>query len=121
MTLAPGTTPFKLYSPGDWTDEDLQRFAREIDRDSPVDLGIVRAVKILRDAGFTTMESCQGGEGHSYPEPTIVFCGGPATGWKAIGELMTYGLPIRRFGEMWSMTYGHPTGPNWYVTFWRKV
>jgi hypothetical protein len=110
-----------LYSPGDWTEDDLKRFAREIDKLVPIDLGIVRAVKLLRDAGFTTIESCEGGEGHAYPEPTVKFDASPAAGWKAIGELMTYGLPIRQFGEMWSFTYGRPTGPRWYVTFWRKV
>lgn len=111
----------ELYSPGDWTDGDLERFAREIDRDSPVDLGIVRAVKILQDAGVSTIESCEGGEGHSYPEPTVTFAGDGPTGWRAIGELMTYGLPIKHFGQMWSFDEGHPAGPDWHVTFWRKV
>jgi hypothetical protein len=60
----------------------------------PIDMGIVRAVKVLRDAGIHTIESCEGGEGHSYPEPTVKFSGGPAQGWHALGILMDYGLPV---------------------------
>jgi len=82
-----------------WSLEDLERFAREIDRLVPVDLGIVRGVKILKDAGFTTIESCEGGKGHSYAEPTIQFVGSHATGWAAMAELMTYGLPSGAWGK----------------------
>ncbi len=60
-----------LDSPNDWTQEDFECFASEIDRLYPVDLGIVRAVKVLKDAGFATIESWEGREGHAYPEPTI--------------------------------------------------
>ncbi|HEY5385790.1 MAG TPA: hypothetical protein VIJ56_11195 [Acidimicrobiales bacterium] len=119
------TTSSTLYSPNDWTDEDLRRFAQEIDSLVPVDLGIVRAVKILRDAGFAVTESCEGGDGHSYPEPTVQFVGSHATGWAAMAELMTYGLPIRRLGQMWTFDHsygqGHPTGPDWFITFYRKL
>ena len=91
----------------------------------PVDLGIVRGVKILKDAGFTTIESCEGGKGHYYAEPTIQFVGSHATGWAAMAELMTYGLPIRRLGQMWTFDHsygqGHPTGPEWFITFYRKL
>ena len=41
----------------------------------PVDAGIVRAVRILRSAGIPTYESCEGGEGHAFAEPTIKFGG----------------------------------------------
>lgn len=86
-----------------------------------VDLRIVRAVKVLKDAEFTTIESCEGGEGHAYPEPTIKFAGSRATGWRALGELLTFGLPLNHIGQMWSMTDGHPKGPNWIVTFSKKL
>lgn len=33
------------------------------------------AVKIMLEHGFLTSESCQGGKGHSFPEPTICFEG----------------------------------------------
>ena len=31
---------------------------------------------ILRENGVETVESCQGGAGHAFPEPTIKFSGG---------------------------------------------
>lgn len=40
-----------------------------------IDPLILPAVKILNEHGFETFESCQGGEGHCYPEPTIRFFG----------------------------------------------
>ena len=36
---------------------------------------ILPAVKILNEYGFKTFESCQGGEGHCFLEPTIRFEG----------------------------------------------
>lgn len=40
-----------------------------------VDEGIRDAVIILNNHGFKTFESCQGGVGHCFPEPTIRFEG----------------------------------------------
>lgn len=49
---------------------------------SEIDKGIVKAVRILRDNGVDTFESCEGkgdgryfGEEHCFPEPTIRFHG----------------------------------------------
>jgi len=53
----------------------------------PVDMGIVRAVRILRTVGIPTYESCEGGEGHGFAEPTIKFGGTLEDGWRAIGRL----------------------------------
>ena len=41
----------------------------------PIDDGIMPAVHIMWDNGFDTFESCEGGEGHAYFEPTIRFLG----------------------------------------------
>jgi hypothetical protein len=49
----------------------------ELDCDAFLDPGIAKAVKILNKFGIQTYESCQGGAGHSYPEPT-----GPA--WEMV-------------------------------------
>jgi hypothetical protein len=87
----------------------------------PVDVGIVRAVRVLRESGLRTIESCQGGSGHSYPEPTIEFEATRAGGWHALSVLMDFGFPIKRIGQMWSMTEGVPTGPVWHVTFWKQL
>jgi hypothetical protein len=40
-----------------------------------IDIGILPAVEILRKNGIDTFESCEGGEGHSFPEPTVRFWG----------------------------------------------
>lgn len=40
-----------------------------------LDPGIKRWVEILNGQGVMTFESCEGGEGHSFPEPTIRFHG----------------------------------------------
>lgn len=41
----------------------------------PIDAGILPAVEILNNNGFETFESCEGGEGHAYFEPTVRFFG----------------------------------------------
>lgn len=40
-----------------------------------IDAGILPAVEVLNAFGFVTFESCQGGEGHCFPEPTVRFEG----------------------------------------------
>lgn len=101
--------------------EGLLAYAAELCPHSPLDLGIVRAVRILKEGDIFTIESCEGGRGHSYPEPTVKFSGGPSQGWKAASLLMERGLPIRRIGQMWTFEYGLPTGPHWIVTFYEKL
>ena len=57
-----------------------------------------------------------------YAEPTVTLTtGSPEAGWRALGFLLTYGLPVRRFSLTWDMTYDQPTGPHWEITFWRKL
>lgn len=48
--------------------------------DAGLDPGIRDAVVALRRGGVETFESCQGGAGHAYPEPTIRFFGGQPEG-----------------------------------------
>lgn len=113
------------YSPWAWDADQLATFAVEICPRFPVDMGIVRAVKVLRDAGVETFESCEGGEGHTYPEPTVRFHGPPGCGWKAVGELMVYEFPVRRLSHTWRFAKNRvgegPDGPYWEVTFYRKL
>ena len=40
-----------------------------------IDTGILPVVKVLNQHGFKTFESCEGGEGHCYNEPTVRFFG----------------------------------------------
>ena len=43
--------------------------------DESLDVGIARIVQTLQEAGVETFESCQGGEGHIFPRPTVRFRG----------------------------------------------
>jgi hypothetical protein len=85
--------------------------------DPPLDHGIATAVKLLVDAGVETFESCQGGEGHAYPLPTIRFHGPPAEGFRAYAVAITHGLPVRTLARIWRVDYGELTGPWWEMTF----
>lgn len=98
--------------------DDLPNFCREIDHDCPLDRGISYAVKVLRDGGIETYESCQAGPGHSYSEPAVRFHGTHADGFRAIGVALTFGLPVRALRRLWTMMDGELTGPYWELTFW---
>lgn len=50
----------------------------------PLDKGIEQYVRILYGAGIETYESCEGGPGHAYPEPTIRFHGDRSGGFRAL-------------------------------------
>lgn len=57
-----------------------------------VDPGIHPAVEILNSHGFETYESCQGGEGHSSPDPFVSFYGDEHDLIKAFEICHAYGL-----------------------------
>ena len=83
----------------------------------PLDPGIARAILILDAEGVETYESCEGGPGHSYPEPAVRFHGTQGGGWHALSVCMDYGLPVSELRRIWSMDEGEPTGPYWELTF----
>src|ERR1017187_3449656 len=85
---------------------------------SKIDSGIKHELKILCDNGIETTESCQGGQGHPFPEPTIRFCGGRAAGFKAIQVAITFGLKVSDLRRVWHMQEGELTGPEWEMTFY---
>jgi hypothetical protein len=88
------------------------------DRLPELDPGIRRAVKILTDHGVETFESCEGGPGHAYPEPTIRFCGGPGAGFRALSVCLDFGLRVSELRRVWDvLDRNDPTGPYWEVTF----
>jgi hypothetical protein len=95
--------------------------AREICPGDPLDLGIVRAVQILNEAGIPTFESCEGGEGHASPVPVVRFYGSPGMGWKALAACLDHGLPVGELARCWDMDDGEPSGPYWKIVFSRKV
>jgi hypothetical protein len=87
--------------------------------DLPLDTGIRRAVLILRRAGVETFESCDGGDGHAFPEPTIKFHGNAWAGFKAFAIAMENGLPAARVQYVWHEVDGHLHGPWWEIVFSR--
>ena len=93
--------------------ESDRAFARRVSPEMPLDPGIVAAVRVLMEAGVETFESCQGGEGHAYAEPTVRFHGGHAEGFRALAAGMQRGLPLGVLRRIWTIDDGEPTGPYW--------
>ncbi len=89
--------------------------------DPPLDAGIQQAVEVLNKGGVETYESCEGSEGHSYPEPTIRFHGDRSEGFKALALALQHSLPVVAIRRIWTVIDGEPTGPVWEIVFWRKV
>jgi hypothetical protein len=85
-----------------------------------LDAGIRKAVLLLRSAGIETFESCEGGPGHSFPEPTIRFHGNNAKGFRACSAAATMGLPVMAVRRTWDVICGELTGPWWEMTFRAK-
>ena len=94
--------------------------------DTPIDAlgldpGIADAVRVLRDAGIETNESCQGGEGHTYPEPAVRFLGDNSEGFRALAAAMQAQLPVAELRRVWVMQGGEPTGPEWELVFYSET
>jgi hypothetical protein len=86
-----------------------------------LDPGIRKAVARLQASGIETFESCEGGAGHSYPEPTIRFYGTPEAGWRALGICLAYGLPILFLRRIWCiLDANEPSGPYWEIVFRKR-
>jgi len=85
-----------------------------------LDKGIAREVKILFENGVETTESCEGGQGHPFPEPTICFAGGQAEGFRALGIALQNGLKVTELRRVWSVQDGEPVGPQWVMTFYHQ-
>ena len=86
--------------------------------DLGLDPGIVDFVRVLQEAGIETTESCQGGEGHTYPEPTVRFCGDNSEGFRALAAAMLAPLPVPDLKRVWSIQCGVPTGLEWELVFY---
>lgn len=92
-----------------------------IQYDPPLDLGIARAVEILNAGGIETFESCEGGKGHAYPEPTIRFFGDASEGLRALDVALKNGLPVHSLRRFWDVIDGEPVGPHWELTLITSV
>lgn len=86
-----------------------------------IDAGIRKTVEAFQANGIETIQSCEGGAGHAYPEPTIEFSGTAADGWRAIGVCITLGVPVLELRRVWEMMDGcEPVGPHWAIVFRRR-
>jgi hypothetical protein len=85
--------------------------------DPPLDAEIQRYVEILNAAGIETFESCHGGPGHAYPEPTIRFHGERAEGFRALAVALQHDFPVAALRRIWRVIDREPTGPSWEMTF----
>ena len=94
---------------------DLPEYAREFEM--PLDRWISFAVKVLNDGGIETYESCQGGSGHAFLEPTVRFHGTRGDGFRAFAVAVTHGLPVLTLRRFWSVTDEELTGPSWEMVF----
>ena len=88
-----------------------------INYDPPLDPGIADFVAVLQEHGVETYESCEGGPGHTYPEPSIRFHGPRAAGIKAFACAAESGLPVFELRRVWRVEDGDLTGPWWELTF----
>ena len=91
------------------------------DFEPPLDAGIEGAVLLLRKHGVETYESCDGSDGHAYPEPTVMFFGSSYEGFRALSVALMYGLPVRELSRAWSISGSEPTGPDWKLVFFDHV
>lgn len=87
--------------------------------DAPRDLdaGIRPFVLALRAGGVETFESCEGGVGHAFAEPTVRFHGDRSAGLRALAAAIEVGLPVIELRRTWPIIDGEPTGPWWELTF----
>src|SRR3546814_12989029 len=82
-----------------------------------LDGGIRAYVMTLREHGVETFESCEGGPGHAYPEPTVRFHGERAEGFRALAVAQTVALPVSEIRRVRPIIAGEPTGPRWEMPF----
>ena len=82
-----------------------------------VDSGIRRFMRLMLAGDFETYESCEGGEGHSFVDPTIRFHGNRGEGFRAFAWLMAHGVEPESLRRFWQIEDGEPTGPKWEITF----
>jgi len=92
----------------------------DIDGDR-LDPDIRETVRILRQNGVETTESCEGTRGHCYPEPTVCFDGEYAAGFRALSICYENGLKVKQLARCWNIINGEPIGPEWQLVFFHPT
>lgn len=103
--------------------EDM-KWAKEHHVGERLDPGIVRILRIFREHGIETCQSCEGpngmqpegrhGEGHCYPYPTIDILGEP---WKALDVANTHDSQVDQISEIFGVRDGRPVEHFWRIEF----
>jgi hypothetical protein len=106
----PGRTPLRPDP------VNLER-ARELRFEPPLDEGIRDIVVLLIANGVEAFESCEGGRGHSFPDPTVRFEGSSSEGLRALSVALENGLPVSKLRRTWGVIDGLIHGPWWEMTF----
>jgi|ERR1039458_8146538 hypothetical protein len=75
-----------------------------------LDPAIRETVRILRENGIETTESCDGTRGHCYAEPTVCFAGTYEAGFRALAIAYAHGLKVHELRRCWQITDGEPVG-----------
>lgn len=87
------------------------------DDPAQLDPGVWEQVRVLRAGGVETFESCEGGQGHAFPVPSVRFFGDKAEGLRALALALRAGLRVDELRRVWPVVDGEPTGPWWEMTF----
>jgi hypothetical protein len=101
--------------PVDWDDLALPC------REEELDPGIRLAVVVLCAGNIETFQSCEGGPGHSFAEPTVEFHGSEGEGYRALAWALSYGLPVSEVRRVWKWYGGALHGATWAMTFTRQT
>lgn len=86
-------------------------------KECPLDDGIEYAVMVFQAEGIETYESCEGGVGHAFYQPTVRFHGERSTGLKAFAIAQEHGLHIDALRRVWDCIDGELIGATWEITF----
>jgi hypothetical protein len=86
-----------------------------------LDEGIKHYVEVLQKAGVETCQSCQGGPGHTYLEPTIEFGGGSGAGLHALSVAITHNFPVSELRRVWRVESREIVEVMWVLTFHKRA
>ena len=90
-----------------------------------LDRGIKRVVRRLQAEGIATYESCEGGEGHTYPRPAVRFHGEFAEGFRALAVAITYGFQFiasTACGVCWTVNRKVQCGSlSYIILYWINI
>ena len=89
--------------------------------ETPLDKGIERVVRMLRYHGVETVQSCEGGEGHAFIEPTVRFIGEKGEGFRVLGIALSMGFPVKCVRKVWDVENGEPTEICWELILTKKL